>query len=133
MKLHLPYEFNGKPTSPIVGFSIGPMGPDREAAKKKLFDEDPRLHLDYISDSEFLRKRAQGVIRSRLDVVYNIEPGETVDVPANHAEKLREVFGFLVEGEPQKQTPAPVEAPQAEAPATEPEAAPATPTTNSKK
>lgn len=127
MKLHLPYEFNGKPTTPITNFSIGPMGMDRDIAKKKLFEEDPRLQLDYQSDSEVLRKRAQGVIKSKIDTLYNIEPGETIEAPANHAAYLIQTFPFLKEEtsapEPVVKPPVvepTVEEPKVEEPATEP-------------
>lgn len=129
MKLHLPYEFNGKPTTPIVNFSIGPMGTDRDIAKKKLFEEDPRLQLDYQSDSEVLRKRAQTVIKSKIDTVYSFEPGDTLEVPAHHGEYLRQTFPFLQEttsapdpfaGKSEEAATPPVEEPVKEEPATPP-------------
>ena len=95
IKIKMPYEFGGRKIEPISGFSIGPVGIDRGALIEKLFADDPRLKLDYLSDSETLKKNALSIIKGKLDTIYNISPGDVLEVPIEHGELLLNTFGFL--------------------------------------
>lgn len=98
-----PKIYNGKPVDGIKGFSIGPDGSDRTKLINEILEEDDRsgkfggkLRAKFNqTDEEEFRLEAAEVFKKELDTAYNIEPGQTVEVPDDHAEILTKNFGFL--------------------------------------
>lgn len=94
-KIKMPVEYKGKPTEAVKDFSIGPMGDEREAAIQQLFREDAELKNNFFSDVQRLRKRAWNRIHEELDTEYTIHPGETIELPEDHAQYMLKQLKFL--------------------------------------
>lgn len=94
-KIKMPVEYNGKPTEPITGFSVGPDGDERESAIRELFRNDPELKNNFFSDVKRLRDRANAQIHEELDTEYDLHPGETLELPEDHAQLMLDTYGFL--------------------------------------
>lgn len=90
-----PETYKGKPTTSIEGFAVGPDGQDRQKLINKLLEEDDRLANLYASDEEENKMQASKVFVKKLDTIYNIEPGEVIEVPDEHGEALLKTYGFL--------------------------------------
>lgn len=90
-----PDMYKGKPTATIEGFAIGPDGPDRQKLINKLLEEDDNLAALYTSDEENDKLAAAKIFIKKFDTIYNIEPGEVIEVPDEHGEALLKTYGFL--------------------------------------